>query len=46
MLSWRLFFDDPVNMSEIIKSVSVLLVHIIVFFGIAAFIFKRKDILS
>jgi ABC-2 type transport system permease protein len=46
MLSWRLFFDDPVDFSEIIKSVSILIGHIIVFFGLAAFIFKRKDILS
>ena len=42
MLSWRLFFDDPVNVSEILKSVAVLLGHIIVFYGLAAFIFKGR----
>jgi ABC-2 type transport system permease protein len=46
MLSWRLFFDDPVDLGEIIKSVSILFGHIVVFFGLAAIIFKRKDILS
>ncbi len=46
MLSWRLFFDDPVNFNEIAKSVGILVGHIIFFFGLAAFIFKRKDILS
>src|SRR3970282_1146762 len=42
MLSWRLFFDDPVDLGEIIKSVSILFGHIVVFFGLAAIIFKRK----
>ena len=46
MNSWRLFFDDPVDFSEIIKSASILLGHIVIFFGLTAFIFKRKDILS
>ena len=46
MNSWRLIFDDPVNISEIIKSVGVLLGHIIVFTGLTAIIFRRKDILS
>jgi ABC-2 type transport system permease protein len=46
MLSWRLFFDDPVNFNEIAKSVGILFGHIIVFFGLATYIFKRKDILS
>ena len=46
MLSWRLFFDDPINVSEILKSVAVLFGHIVVFYGLAAFIFRRKDILT
>jgi ABC-2 type transport system permease protein len=45
MNSWRLFFD-PVDLSEITKSISILLIHIFIFFGLTAFIFKRKDILS
>jgi len=46
MLSWRLFFDDPVDVSEILKSVAVLFGHIVLFYGLAACIFKRKDILT
>ncbi len=46
LFSWRLFFDDPLNYAEIIKAVSVLLGHIIVFFGITAYIFEKKDILT
>ncbi len=46
MASWRLFFDDNLNYQEIIKSCLILLTHVLVFFGAAAVIFKRKDILS
>jgi ABC-2 type transport system permease protein len=46
MLDWREFFNDPLNISEIIKSVSVLSGHIGIFFTATAIIFKKKDILS
>ncbi|MEO8398886.1 MAG: ABC transporter permease subunit [Ignavibacteriaceae bacterium] len=46
MNSWRLLFDDPVDFSKIIESVLILLGHIIVFFSLAVFIFKKKDILT
>lgn len=46
ILSWKLFFDDPINVNDIIKSIAILAGHIIVFFTAAAIIFKRKDILS
>jgi len=46
MLSWRLFFDDPIDFSKVIESVLILLAHVIIFFGAAVFIFKKKDILS
>ncbi|HSD63728.1 MAG TPA: hypothetical protein VLB50_08010, partial [Ignavibacteriaceae bacterium] len=46
MSSWRLFFDDPVDYHTLTQSVLILLVHITVFFGAAAIIFKRKDILT
>lgn len=46
MNGWRLFFDDPINVREIIKDSLVLLGHIFVFFGSAAIIFQKKDILS
>jgi ABC-2 type transport system permease protein len=43
---WKLFFDDPVNYNEVFKSAGVLLLYISSIFGITAFIFTRKDILS
>lgn len=44
--SWQLFFDDPIDMQEILKSAGVLVLHIILFFGATLLIFKRKDILT
>lgn len=44
--SWQLFFDDPIDMQEILKSAGVLVLHIILFFGATLIIFKRKDILT
>lgn len=46
MSTWRLIFDDPIDYNEIIKNCLVLTGHIIGFFGIALFIFRRKDILT
>ena len=46
MLKWREFFNDPLDSAEIIKAVSVLIGHIIVFFIATSFIFHKKDILS
>lgn len=46
MLSWRLFFDDPLETAEIIKSALVLFLHVVIFFTATLIIFKRKDILS
>jgi ABC-2 type transport system permease protein len=46
ILSWRLFFDDPVDFAEVIKATLILAGHILAFFSLALLIFKRKDILS
>ena len=46
ILNWREFFNDPLDLSEIIKSVSILSGHIILFFAVTSFIFHKKDILS
>jgi ABC-2 type transport system permease protein len=46
ILDWKLFFDDPIEMDEIIKAVAVLFGHIIVLFGITAYFFNKKDILT
>ncbi|MBK6912825.1 MAG: ABC transporter permease [Ignavibacteriales bacterium] len=42
ILDWKLFFDDPIEMIEIIKAVAVLFGHIIVLFGITAYFFNKK----
>jgi ABC-2 type transport system permease protein len=46
MSSWRLFFDDPVDLSKILESALILFGHIIAFFGAAFYIFNKKDILT
>lgn len=46
MNTWRAFFDKPMDTAEIIKSVLVLLTHVVLFFGAAAYIFQKKDILT
>ncbi len=46
MSSWRMLFDDPINYAEFIKSVLILSGHIVVLFGVTAFLFNRKDILT
>lgn len=43
---YHLFFDYEIDKPRIIKSLSVLLAHILVFFGITVLTFRRKDILS
>jgi ABC-2 type transport system permease protein len=46
MSSWRMLFDDPINYAEFLKSVLILFGHIVVLFGVTAFLFNRKDILT
>jgi len=46
MMNWRDFFEDPINFTEVMKSIFVLTSHIIVFFTATSFIFNKKDILS
>lgn len=46
MGSWKLFFEAPVNYQKLMVSLSVLIGHIFLFFGIAWYHFKKKDILS
>lgn len=46
ILSWRMFFSDPVNISKVLEAVLILFGHIVFLFSITAIIFKRKDILS
>jgi ABC-2 type transport system permease protein len=46
MAAWRSFFEDPVPYDAITQSAVILLVHIVLFLGIALVHFNRKDILS
>ena len=46
MSSWRLFFDDPIDLSKIVESALILVGHIIAFFGVTVYIFHKKDILT
>lgn len=46
MLNWKGFFENPVDIGEVMKSASILLVHIGVFFTGAIVVFQKKDILS
>jgi ABC-2 type transport system permease protein len=46
LLDWMLMFKDPIDFMEILKSVSILFTHVILFYFLALFIFKRKDILT
>jgi ABC-2 type transport system permease protein len=46
MLNWKGFFDRPVDKREVIKSALFLMGHIVFFVSLAAYIFRKKDILS
>jgi ABC-2 type transport system permease protein len=46
MSSWRLFFDDPIDLSKILESTLILVGHIVAFFGVTVYIFQKKDILT
>ncbi len=46
MAKWGAFFKDPINLTEIIKSVLVLFGHIIGFYALTLYVFIKKDILS
>lgn len=46
MASWRSLFEDPVKMDSIWRSIIILVVHNVLFVGIALWKFNRKDITS
>ncbi|KAF0151599.1 MAG: membrane protein [Ignavibacteria bacterium] len=46
LIQWDEFFADPVDYTELSKSASVLIGHIIALYALTAFSFIRKDILS
>ena len=46
MLNWKGFFDNPVDLREVLKSAGVLVVHIVLFVSLAVYFFRKKDVLS
>ncbi|MGA7721385.1 MAG: ABC transporter permease subunit [Ignavibacteriaceae bacterium] len=46
MGTWSMFFDKPLDRFEIVKSTLILLGHIAGLFGLASYIFYKKDILT
>jgi ABC-2 type transport system permease protein len=46
MLNWKGFFDQPVDFREVLKSMLVLLFHIVLFVSLAIWVFRKKDVLS
>ncbi len=46
MLGWKGFFNDPVNYDNVLRSGVMLIIHIVLFNGLAIIVFKRKDILT
>ena len=46
MISWRLLFDQPVDYSKIWTSISIMVLHIVVFYGVIQYSFNKKDITS
>ncbi len=46
MLNWKGFFEQPVDYSEVLKSVGVLLAHVVIFVSLAVVVFNKKDILT
>jgi ABC-2 type transport system permease protein len=46
IMSWRDFFDSPVEFSEILKSVLILVLHLVVFYSLTLYLFRKKDIVS
>lgn len=46
MLNWKGFFDNPVDLPEVLKSAGVLVLHVILFVSLAVYFFRKKDVLS
>jgi ABC-type transport system involved in multi-copper enzyme maturation permease subunit len=58
MVAWKEFFDIQVNennetikgsiehVDKIVRSVTVLSIHIVLFFAASLWVFKKKDVLS
>ncbi len=43
---WKAFFNKPPDYSSVLKSLMVLGIHLVVLYGLALYLFRRKDILT
>lgn len=46
MIVWRNMFEDPLPVQQIVTSVSVLLIHVLIFLSVSVYYFRKKDILN
>lgn len=46
MSDWKLFFESPVDMNRVTKSLVILLAHTVLFISTANIYFNKKDILT
>jgi ABC-2 type transport system permease protein len=46
MLNWKGFFDNPVDVREVLKSAGILVLHIVLYVSLAIYFFRKKDVLS
>jgi ABC-2 type transport system permease protein len=46
MIIWRNLFDNPIDMNQLLFSISILSLHIFLFTGISFYHFNKKDILN
>jgi ABC-2 type transport system permease protein len=46
MVAWRSFFEDPLPLFPVFRSIGVLIAHIMILLAIALYKFNQKDILS
>jgi ABC-2 type transport system permease protein len=46
MNNWQSFFDFELNWTKILRSVLIIVGHIVVFISVTLFLFDKKDITS
>jgi ABC-2 type transport system permease protein len=46
MVVWRNMFDQVLDTEQLVTSISILVLHIVLFLSVSWWIFRKKDILS
>jgi ABC-2 type transport system permease protein len=46
MVVWRNMFDQVLDIEQLVTSISILVLHIVLFLSVSWWIFRKKDILS